>query len=71
MLNFFFRIVSCFLIILIVYRIPQNDGGSINSDITRSFFGSNRNSSLVLDNFTWFLVFLFFLFNSLIVILKL
>jgi protein translocase SecG subunit len=71
MLNFFFRIVSCFLIILIVYRIPQKDGGSINSDITRSFFGSNRNSSLVLDNFTWFLVFLFFLFNSLIVILKL
>jgi len=60
MLNFFFRIVSCFLIILIVYRIPQKDGGSINSDITRSFFGSNRNSSLVLDNFTWFLVFLFF-----------
>jgi protein translocase SecG subunit len=71
MLIFFFRIVSCFLIILIVYRIPQKDGGSINSDITRSFFGSNRNSSLVLDNFTWFLVFLFFLFNSLIVILKL
>ena len=71
MLKFFLKTVSCFLILLIVYRIPEKDGGSINSDITRSFFGSKRNSSLFLDKFTWFLVILFFFFNSLIVILKL
>jgi protein translocase SecG subunit len=71
MLTFFLKIISCLLILLIVYRIPEKDGGSMNPDITRSFFGSKRNGSIILDKLTWFLVILFFLFNSLIVILKL
>jgi protein translocase SecG subunit len=50
---------SICLILLIVLRIPEKDGGYLNSSI----FTNNRKTSEFLNNSIWILTFIFFLLN--------
>jgi|AntAceMinimDraft_11_1070367.scaffolds.fasta_scaffold05770_10 protein translocase SecG subunit len=59
MLNFIFIASSFLLIILILLRIPQTDSSSQNFTISNSFLGSPKNTDATLQNFIWFLTFLF------------
>ena len=50
---------SICLILLILLRIPEKDGGYLNSSI----FTNNRNSTKFLNNLIWILTVIFFLLN--------
>jgi preprotein translocase subunit SecG len=68
MFQIILKIICFLLIILILVRIPEKDGGSLNLNIARSILGTSQNSSLKFSqNITWFLIFMFLLLNSLIV----
>ncbi len=52
---------SCMsLILLILLRIPEKDGGYLNSSI----FTNNRKTSEFLNKLIWILTFIFFLLNT-------
>ena len=59
MIKIFFNIVCFLLIVLILLRIPEKDGGYLNSSI----FTNNRKTSKFLNNLIWILTFIFFLLN--------
>ena len=52
-----------FLILLILLRITEKDGGYLNSCI----FTNNRKTSKFLNNLIWILTFIFFLLNIILV----
>lgn len=59
MIKIFFNITCFLLIVLILLRIPEKDGGYLNSSI----FTNNRKTSKFLNNLIWILTFIFFLLN--------
>jgi len=61
MLQFLSTICSCALIILILLRIPQTNGGAQNFNLSGSFLGSPKNTDQTLQNIIWFLTIVFLL----------
>jgi len=59
MSNIIFILSSFLLNILILLRIPQTDNLSQNFTISNSFLGSPKTTDETLQNFIWFLTFLF------------
>ena len=59
MLQVLLLFTSLCLILLILLRIPEKDGGYLNSSI----FTNNRKTSEFLNNLIWILTFIFFLLN--------
>jgi len=59
MLNTIFIVSSFLLSSLILLRIPQTDSSSQNFTISNSFLGSPKTTDDTLQNFIWFLTFLF------------
>ena len=59
MLQTLLLFTSICLILLILLRIPEKDGGYLNSSI----FTNNRKTSKFLNNLIWILTFIFFLLN--------
>ena len=65
MIKIFFNLVCFLLIILILFRIPEKDGGSLNiSDLMSTI--SKRNNVKLSQLLTWFLILMFFYLNSII-----
>lgn len=56
MLQTLLLFTSICLILLILLRIPEKDGGYLNSSI----FTNNRKTSKFLNNLIWILTFIFF-----------
>jgi protein translocase SecG subunit len=59
MLQILLLFTSICLILLILLRIPEKDGGYLNSSV----FINNRKTSKFLNNLIWILTFIFFLLN--------
>ena len=60
MLKLIWLTINILLILLILIRIPNNAG--LTSFATKSiFFGSPTSAEKNLNNFTWFLIFCYFL----------
>jgi hypothetical protein len=67
MLKIFFKIVCFLLIFLILFRIPEKEGGSLNLNISGFLPNISKRTTIKRSQiFTWLLVFLFFIFNSVI-----
>jgi|TARA_B110000503_G_C7018596_1_gene358748 protein translocase SecG subunit len=66
MLQFFSTICSCALIILILLRIPQTNGGAQNFNLSGSFLGSPKNTDQTLQNIIWFLTLAFLLSTAIL-----
>lgn len=64
MLNILFIISSFLLNILILLRIPQTDSSAQNFKLSNSFLGSPKKTDQTLQNFIWFLSFIFLFFNG-------
>lgn len=64
MLNIVFISSSFLLICLILLRIPQTDSSSQNFTISNPFLGSPKTTDQTLQNFIWFLTFLFLLLSG-------
>jgi protein translocase SecG subunit len=65
MIKIFFNLVCFLLIILILFRIPEKDGGSLNiSDLMST--GSKKTNVKFSQYLTWFLILIFFYLNSII-----
>jgi len=65
MIKIFFNIVCFLLILLILFRIPEKDGGSLNvSDLMSTM---SKKTNMKFSQFlTWFLILMFFYLNSII-----
>jgi len=61
MLNFIWVLLSSFLIILILIRIPSNDGGLASFATKSNLLGSPNSAEKLLNNITWFLIIIYFL----------
>ena len=59
MIKILLNICSLILIFLILIRLPEKSGGSIN--LGSSLLGSPKKTSQTLENIMWGLVFLFFI----------
>lgn len=70
MIKILLKIISFLLIILILVRIPEKDGGSLNLKIARSMLGTSQSSVKFSQKLTWFLILIFFFINCLIIIQK-
>ena len=61
MIETIITICSLLIICLILVRIPQKDTTSQNFEISVSLLGSPKNTDATLQNFTWFLCWIFIL----------
>ena len=64
MLQITWVICSCVLIFIILIRIPQKDGSTQNFNLSSGFLGSPKNTDQTLQNFLWFLSFLFLVLSG-------
>ncbi len=64
MLQITWVICSCVLIFIILIRIPQKDGSAQNFNLSSGFLGSPKNTDQTLQNFLWFLSFLFLVLSG-------
>jgi len=65
MIKIFFNITCFLLIVLILLRIPEKDGGSLNiSDLMSTI--SKKTNVKFSQSLTWFLILIFFYLNSII-----
>jgi protein translocase SecG subunit len=65
MIKIFFNIVCFLLIVLILLRIPEKDGGSLRiSDLMSTI--SKKTNVKFSQSLTWFLILIFFYLNSII-----
>ena len=65
MIKIFFNIVCFLLIVLILLRIPEKDGGSLRISDLMSTISKKRNVKFS-QSLTWFLILIFFYLNSII-----
>ena len=64
MLQITWVICSCVLIFIILIRIPKKDGSAQNFNLSSGFLGSPKNTDQTLQNFLWFLSFLFLVLSG-------
>jgi protein translocase SecG subunit len=64
MKEFFWFICSSFLVVLILYRIPQNDSASQNFNFSNSFLGSPKNTDGTLKSLMWILTLIFLILTG-------
>lgn len=65
MIKIFFNITCFLLIVLILLRIPEKDGGSLNiSDLMSTI--SKKTNIKFSQSLTWILILIFFYLNSVI-----
>jgi protein translocase SecG subunit len=64
MIETIITICSLIIICLILVRIPQKDTTSQNFEISASLLGSPKNTDVTLQNFTWFLCWVFLLLTA-------
>jgi preprotein translocase subunit SecG len=67
MFKIFFKIVCFLLIFLILFRIPEKEGGSLNFNMLGFIPNISKKTTMKRSQIlTWFLIFFYFLLNSII-----